>query len=200
MEVRILITLTVIMIVTIVTGCGPKQQDRSGFLSNYTRLEKESASSLRYLDRAALAEYSGFIVDPVKVKISLDQTHKKLTEEQLTDLVGYMNAKMIEAVKGAGKKVVYIPGTDIARIRIALTDIDRSHEVSMLPQATLLGAGIGGASVEAEIVDSVSGKQIGAIVESKQGSRIPFGSLGDWTAAKQAIDAWAKHLQARLKG
>jgi len=41
----------------------------------------------------------------------------------------------------------------------------------MLPQASLMGAGVGGAAMEAELVDSVTGKQIGAVIESRKGSR-----------------------------
>ena len=49
----------------------------------------------------------------------------------------------------------------------------------------------------AKIGVSVTGEQIGAVVESKKGSRIPFANLGDWDAAKQVINDWAKRLQKR---
>jgi hypothetical protein len=196
MKTRTLITLTIIMTATIVGGCGPKQRAHSGFLSDYTKLEKGSGSVLRYVDPAALGSYSAFIVDPVKARINTSES--KLTPEQVTDLANYMHTKIVEAVQGAGKKVVHRPGPGVARARVALTDIDKSHAVSILPQASLLGAGIGGASMEAEAVDSVTGKQVAAVVQSGQGSKIPFASLGDWTAAKQAIDGWAKEFQKRL--
>ena len=151
---------------------------------------------MRYMDEAALGRYSGFIVDPVKAHIN--KSDGKLTPEQITDLSSYMYAKVVEAVEGAGKKVVYQPANGVARLRVALTNIDKSHAVSILPQASLLGPGIGGASMEAEIVDSVSGKQIGAVVESNQGPNIPLANLGDWTAAKSVIDGWAKRLQKHL--
>jgi hypothetical protein len=196
MKTRTLITLTIIMTAVIAGGCGPKQRAHSGFLSDYTKLEKGSGSVLRYIDTAVLDRYSGFIVNPVKAHISTSDS--KLTPEQVTDLANYMHTKIVEAVQGAGKKVVHQPGQGVARVRIALTNIDKSHAVSILPQASLLGAGIGGASMEAEAVDSVTGKQIAAVIQSGQGSRIPFASLGDWTAAKQAIDGWAKEFQKRL--
>jgi len=52
--------------------------------------------------------------------------------------------------------------------------------------------------MEAEVIDAMTGKQIGAVVESKQGSRIPFSNLGDWTAAKNVIDSWTDRFQKRL--
>jgi hypothetical protein len=53
--------------------------------------------------------------------------------------------------------------------------------------------------MEAEVVDSVTGQQIGAVVESGKGSRIPFANLGDWTAAKSVMDGWADRFQKRLE-
>jgi hypothetical protein len=57
----------------------------------------------------------------------------------------------------------------------------------------------GGATMEAELVDSMTGKQIGAVMESGKGSRIPFSNLGDWTAAKGVMDGWAARFQKRLE-
>ncbi len=52
--------------------------------------------------------------------------------------------------------------------------------------------------MEAEVVDSMTGEQIGAVVESKKGSRMPFANLGEWDAAKQVMDDWAKRFKKRL--
>ena len=82
---------------------------------------------------------------------------------------------------------------------MALTDISGSTATSLLPQAKLMGAGIGGASMEAEVVDSMTGEQIGAVVESKKGSKMPFANLGEWDAARQVIDDWAKRFKKTLQ-
>ena len=200
MKTRTLITLTVIMAAAIVGGCGSKQQQvHSGFLSDYTKLQEESKSFFSYFNDAAFSTYSAFIIDPVKTEIySNEKTKGKLTQEQLSDLTNYMHVKIVEAFEGAGKKVVYQPANGVARVRVALTDIQKTHAINMLPQASLMGAGIGGASMEAEVVDSMTGQQIGAVVQSKLGSRIPFANLGDWTAAKSVMDAWGKRFQKRL--
>jgi hypothetical protein len=181
-------------------GCGGGTQVKTGFLSDYSKLQKESDSSLRYVNEKAVAGYSGFMVDPVKVVLqSAAKSEGKLTEQQKTDLTNYLHSKIVEAVQGAGKKVVYQPAAGVARVRVALTDIEKTSAVNMVPQASLLGAGIGGASMEAEVVDSVTGQQIGAVVESGKGSRIPFANLGDWTAAKSVMDDWADRFQKRLE-
>jgi hypothetical protein len=183
----------------VLLGCAPKQQT-VGFLSDYSKLQKESDSSMRYINEAAMPKYSTFIIDPVKVVlVSKAKAEGKLTDKQLTDLTNYMYSKIVDAVHGAGKKVDNQPAAGVARIRVALTDIEKTSAINIIPQASLLGAGIGGASMEAEVVDSVTGEQIGAVVESGKGGRIPFTNLGDWSAAKSVINGWTDRFQKRLE-
>jgi len=190
--------IVVLCAVTLAAGCGGGQI-QTGFLSDYSKLQKDG-SALRYLDQEALAKYNSYIIDRVEVHLYEGEKAKgDLTAEEIKDLTGYMHAKTVDAVRKAGKQVVYKPAAGIARLRIALTDLDESSAVSMLPQASLLGAGLGGAAAEAEIVDSMTGKQIGAVILKQQGSRIPFTNLGEWTAAKQVMDDWAKKLQEKLE-
>ena len=51
-------------------GCGSKDIVKTGFLTDYSRLRKESNTTLRNVNQRALANYSSFIVDPVKVTLS----------------------------------------------------------------------------------------------------------------------------------
>jgi len=181
-------------------GCGSEGAARTGFLSDYSRLQAESSTSLRYINTRALAQYSNFIVDPVRAHFHSGSKSKgKLTLQQISDLTSYMNANIIEAVIDSGNKVVYQPAPGVARIRVALTDIQKTNAANILPQASLLGVGLGGVSMEGEVIDSVTGEQIGAVVESQKGSRIPFSNLGEWTTAKKIMDDWGKRFRQRLE-
>ena len=209
MEMRVnktsLLMVLAVGLMLIQFGCGSKEIAKTGFLTDYSRLEKESSSSLRYINKRALDKYSNFMIDRVEVhfhkgsKAIEERTKGKLTQQQIDDLTNYMHSKILEAVRESGNRVAYQPAAGVARLRLALTDIDRSTAASLLPQAKLAGAGIGGASMEAEIVDSMTGEQIGAVIESRIGSRIPFSNLGEWDAAKQVMDDWTKKLQKRLE-
>ena len=180
-------------------GCGSEGAARTGFLSDYSRLQTESSTSLRYVNTRALAKYSSFIVDPVRVHFHSGSKSKgKLTQQQISDLTSYMHANIISAVLDSGNNVVYKPAPGVARVRVALTDIEKTNAINILPQASLLGAGLGGASMEAEVIDSMTGEQIGAVVESQKGSRIPFSNLGEWTTSKKIMDDWANRFRQRL--
>lgn len=199
MKVTRVLMVVAVGLMLIQCGCGSEGTARTGFLSDYSRLRAESSTSLRYINDRALAKYSSFIVDRVQVHFHSGSKSKgKLTQQQIGDLTSYMHANIVVAVKNSGNKVVYQPAPGVARIRVALTDIKKTSAANILPQASLVGVGLGGASMEAEIVDSMTGEQIGAVVESQKGSRIPFSNLGEWTTAKKIMDDWGKRLQQRL--
>jgi hypothetical protein len=199
MKTKMILAMMAVTALVFLNGCGGGEQVKTGFLDDYSQLQKESDTCLRYVNDKALAGYSSFIVDPVVVFFHEGAKSKgKLTLQQLADLTNYLHTKIIGAVQGAGKKVADQPAKEVARIRVALTDMGKTGAINILPAASLLGSGIGGASMEAEIVDSMTGKQIAAVVESKKGSRMPFENLGDWTAAQKVMDSWADRFQERL--
>ena len=192
-----IIVLAVIAIALTTAGCGGKHRKPTGFLSDYSKLVEESGSIMRYMNEAALNKYSGFIVDPIQTRI--DDPDRTLSDEDIADLTSYMYDKVVEAIEKSDDRIAYRPAADVARLRIAFTDIGKSHPISIVPWSSIAGLGIGGASVEAELVDSITGQQIAAVVQSKEGqSKVPFTTLGDWTAAKQTIDTWAKNLEKSL--
>ncbi|MHC4187833.1 MAG: DUF3313 domain-containing protein [Planctomycetota bacterium] len=186
-------------------GCGGKELAKTGFLSDYSRLSAESDHIMRYMNETALDKYQSFIVDKVslhmhsKSKVRKELNKGDVSNQEVKDLTNYMHSAVVKAVQGAGKKIVYNPGPGVVRIRVALTDIEKSSLVSAVPQASLVGAGIGGASMEAEMVDSQTGEQIGATIQSRDGSRLPFSNLGEWTTVKKVIDKWSEELQERLE-
>ena len=200
MKTKMMLAVSFVTALVLLNGCGGGELAKTGFLSDYSKLQKESDSVLRYVDEAAAPKYTGFIVEPIQTRfVSESKSKSQLTAQQLKDLTGYMHSKVVEAVKAAGLTTATQPAPGVGRIRIALTDIEKTGAINMIPQASLLGAGVGGASMEAEIVDSVTGEQIGAVVQSKQGSKMPLSNLGDWTAAKGVMDAWASRFQKTLE-
>jgi hypothetical protein len=52
--------------------------------------------------------------------------------------------------------------------------------------------------MEAELVDSQTGEQIGALIESKKGSRLSLAGMTRWGDAKAAMDEWAQRFEQRL--
>jgi hypothetical protein len=181
-------------------GCGSKLPARTGFLSDYSKLQAESDTSLRYVKSDALSKYSKFIVDPVRVYIEEGSQGIKgdVKEQDIRDLANYMHAEFIKALSDR-YEIAHKPGPGVARIRLALTDIGKSSPIlNAIPHTKLSGIGLGGAAVEFEMLDSISKEQIGAAIESRKGERLSLDGLSDYGDAKGVIKEWIKRLRTRL--
>lgn len=192
-----MITTTLVLLFTaVLAGCGGSKLTTTGYLSDYSKLSAQSDTSLIYVNESALKNYSKFIVDPVQIHFHSHAKGKEFESEELATLKQYMYHAVLKALSG---KVTFSPGPGVARLRIALTDIKKSTVVlNILPPAKLTGVGLGSASMEAELLDSVSGNQIAAIVESQKGKRLSLDGLSKFGDAKGVMDDWAQRLAKRV--
>jgi len=172
-------------------------------LSTYQNLEPQSSTFMRYLaDDATLKKYSMFIVDPVAVRFYDEEDAKDLKPEDIQHLQQFMYAELTKDLSEGGFKLTNKPGPGVARIRIALTNLKESTPaLNVLPQSKLTGLGLGQAAAEFEMVDSLTGKQIAAAIESQQGSRAPWAlsGLSSWGNAESIMKDWAERITKRLQ-
>jgi hypothetical protein len=109
-----------------------------------------------------------------------------------------MHTALVNAIEDK-YEIVYRPGPDVARARLAITDLKKTRIIqNILPIGKVAGTGLGGATLEAELVDSQTGEQIGAIVESQIGERLSLDGYSTWGDAKGIMDRWAKRFRTRL--
>ena len=79
------------------------------------------------------------------------------------------------------------------------TSVDDSEwYLNVLPQTRLLGAGMGGASMEAKGNDGETGEMVAAVMQTQGGGRIPLTGWGTWADAERVMNAWAAHFRERL--
>ena len=200
MKKDVLIWLTMVVMLLALWGCGPKRSSNVGYLSEYSTLTARSDVSFFYIaPNKAIGNYSKFIVDPVEIFFHVKSKAKdNVNQEDLTTLKNYMHSKIVEVLED-GYEIVYRPGPGVARIRVALTDLKKSKPVmNVIPQTKLIGSGLGGASLEAEIIDSETGAQLGAVVESQLGQRLSLQGVTRWGDAKNVMDRWANRLRLLL--
>ncbi len=192
-----LLTVLALVLMALQCGCSAELGGRKGFLSDYSRLQRHSDVSYRYLG-PTLASYSQFIVDPVAIHFDAGSKASKISAENVADMQNYMHAALLSALSDR-YLIVYQPGPGVARLRVALTDLKKSKVLMNIhPGSKLMGSGLGGASLEAELVDSQSGTQIAALVESQLGNRLSLEGLSKWGDAKAVMDDWAERLRQRI--
>jgi len=205
-----LITSTLIAVSIGISGCF-ESASNTGYLSDYSKLQEVSGlaaveGSTFYFADPNKVRYNGFILEPVIVQLQKDskaaaaQKAGKIKEQDINDIINYFSSAIIDAINESGYKIAYKAGAGIAKIRVAITDLRKTNILAVVPTARITtGIGTGGAAIESEMVDSVTGKQIMACVESKPGSRIPFTGLNDWGGAQHAIDQWISRFRKQLK-
>jgi len=183
-----------------VTGCATVQDPgQKGFLSDYSKLEEIEENHLVY-DSGNFGNYSKFIIEPVAMLYRQSEEQRIFDDEELEDLQAHFATKVRKAlVENDGYQVVEEPGAGTATLRIGITDVDDTIGVLNITIYTkITGAGLGGAAMEGEVVDSVTGEQIGAVIRWGSGSRVLRAGFTHTGDAKIVIDRWAKDLRQRI--
>jgi hypothetical protein len=195
------VALELIALLVFLCACATpvSEQDQSGFLSDYSKLEIIDDSMLQFVDEAA-GDYSSFIIEPIVITFRQAPGEQVFTDEELSELSAYYEEAVLDALsKNEGYPIVEDPAPGVARIRIGITDVEETIGILNISIYTkITGLGLGGASFEGEIVDSVSGKQLAAAVRWGTGSRILKAGITHTGDAKIAINRWAKDLRAQV--
>lgn len=193
------LSVALFLAVVLVSGCASQKRAPTGFLSDYSKLTTKSDTSMLYINpHNGLGNYSKFIVDPVVVYFHSSGEEAGTGRADLAKMRKHMRQAVVRAFSGR-YQIVKQPGAKVARWRIAVTDVKKSSAVlNIVPTSSLAGLGLGGASMEAELLDSLTGEQIGAVVESQKGDRLTLDGLSDWVDIKAVLDGWAQRLRKRL--
>ena len=187
-----------ICLTVILSGCA-KTAKETGFLSTYAKLEPVSSTRMRYIaPNDVTGKYSKFIIEPITVKFYDTKTAKKTELDDIKHLQEYFHTQILEQ-KPDRYQIVSVPGLGVAKLRIAITNLEKSTPaLNVLPQTKLTGVGLGQASVEAEMVDSQTGEQLAAAIDSETGSRFSFSGLSKWGDVEAVMKDWAKRLWLRV--
>ena len=179
------------------TACGGQSTGGNGFLSDYSKLEKNpryEGSRIYANPVAPIKNYSRFIVNPVQVRLSSIGTQRHSDPDKLQEISQYAHQQFVSALQSGGYEVVTSPGPGTLILRSALTEVAPS---GLKSKSYLMNISLGGASIEAEFVDALSGEVVVAVMESQRGKKISTGS-NDYKNAKNVIDRWAARLVQRL--
>jgi hypothetical protein len=172
---------------------------QAGFLSDYSNLEEIGANHLLY-DSGNMGNYSKFIIEPVAMLYRESEEKRIFSDEELEDLQAHFETAVIEALtEDDGFQVVEVAGPGTARIHIGITDVDDTiGALNITIYTKITGAGLGGAAMEGEVVDSITGEQIAAVSRWGSGSRILRAGFTHTGDAKILMDRWAKHLRESI--
>ncbi|MCW7553114.1 DUF3313 domain-containing protein [Endozoicomonas gorgoniicola] len=205
-------SLLLILSVIILAGCGsrPEIKNHSGFLSRYQKLELlPSGEKEQFLGFTAseskLAEYDRLIVNPVTIHVSDEILQKwQVNPERYKKLQSYFTNQLNYRM-GKHYELTVTPGERTLRMRVAITgaetDLKPLKPYQILPWALVIN-GVGELAgerdkmlniyQEGELVDSVTGKQVAALVGGVQAGPIDIADLRAMSAGemKPLVDNW----------
>ncbi len=190
--------LLVSLVPVLISGCAAPAA-KTGFLKDYSKLQPHPDIDGRHVylnPNMSIGDYSKFIVDPVVLSLSKTGKERELNQEDLYEQVAFFHQKIVENLE-QGYRVVSSPGKGVARIRVAITDVEKTNPLlNIHPGTKLTGAGLGSAGMEAEIVDSVTGKTIASAIDNQKGSRLSLVAGLQWFGHAQAVmENWAEDLK-----
>jgi hypothetical protein len=182
------------------TACATVQDPgQSGFLSDYSKLEEIDENHLLY-DSGKMGNYSKFIIEPIAMLYRQPEEKRIFSDEELGDLQAHFKTAVIEALtEDDGYQIVEVAGPGTARLHIGITDVDDTiGALNITIYTKITGAGLGGAAMEGELVDSMTGEQLAAVSQWGSGSRILRAGFTHTGDAKILMDRWAKHLRESI--
>ena len=201
LHVKLLLVHCVILFAFI--GCASRKVKltETGFLSSYSDLRKTGDSGRMRVYRnpkAGIAQqYSKIIIAPVQFQLDQTVNAGKLNDEDQEQLAGYFHEQLKERLN-KNYTITDSPGSDVLIIRSAITNIVPNIGVLNINMISLFsGSGLGGASLEAELVDSMTGERILAFVDARKGRKFKKG-FAKWGHTEEAMEFWADAIVVHL--
>lgn len=177
-------------------GCATKPP-RTGFISDYSQLTAVDDYKARYI-APELKGYDRYMVDPIEIRRIQDPP--RLNMEERAEVAKYFRNKVIESLNNEGFDVVDDIGVGTARVRLAITDVNKSTWwLNLHPASKLSGVGTGGAAMEGEVIDSITGDQLAAVVQSGRGNQFELDHFDGIDDIKDVIDRWAEEAMKQLR-
>ncbi len=186
--------------------------EESGFLRDYSMLtEREGAAAkLSYVDSEAdWSSYDAIWIESVTMWANSETSEVKPEDQQM--LIDFFY-KALHDELSKDFQIADGPGPGVLQFRAALTEAKGANVplkaiTTIVPQlrlATTLGGSaadvavtVGEATLEAEVLDSVTKKRLAAAVDQQAGKKAVT-QLKTWSDVKSACEHWSEALRERL--
>ena len=180
-----------LMFAGLVTGCAPQMKKETGFLEDYSKLEKINDDYSHWKDPNFTRDTCPrVIVDPIQFNLGAED-RTDFSAEEIREIREHAQTKFTEVI-ARHKEIVTQPGPGVCRIRVAFTDLEKSAALMNLhPLSRATGAGRGGAALEAMVLDTESNKVIAMMTRTATGEFFEGSGMGSLSDIKSAIDRWS---------
>lgn len=188
---------------------------KRNYISSYRGMSEDSSSALnkslvKKSDPATLKKYTKVMIEDVKVipAKNLPPKAKTATREEGERLAEHFEDTLKKEF-GAHYQITNYRGSNTLLVRAALTDLQPSNPgvfvFNYLPYTGVLTTGMtlatgktpgaGSTSMEAEVLDARTRRQLYAIVDQYKGSKFQPGGIEKWGQSEGAMRAWSRKIR-----
>jgi hypothetical protein len=192
---------------------------KRSYISTYRGLSAESESTLnrahvKKSDPATLGKYTKVIIEDVKVipARSVPEGAKRASRAESEKLAEQFEV-ILKKELSPHYQITNRRGRDTLTVRAALTELEPSNPgvfvFNYLPYASAVTTGLtlvtgktpgaGSSSVEAEVIDSITRRQLYAIVDRFNGSKLQPGGLEKWGQSEAAMRVWSRKIRMGIQ-
>ncbi len=210
-------TLVCLLVSLCLFACNTTRQTspvvRSGFLSDYPRLEKDKTVPHWANANFKTPNYGGVVVfPPVEIWLS-DEELREADKQELARLGEMFRNQAIRKLQQNGWVVTDEPAEGIASLRVALTEIESAgrlgnfiagipYMAAAATRAVEVSTGtalfVGKISVEVQFTDSVTGEILAEAQDRRVGAHKLQNIGSSWGDVEDAIDHWTSGLTNAL--
>ena len=195
--------LLVLALVVVVGGCGGLPVKPSGFLSHYDRLRPdEEIDGLWWWEASGVdwSKYHKVCIEPIDVRINLSKTPRRISPDEIRRLSLGLRKAIVNALKDR-YPIVERPGPGVLVLKAALVHLKPvSRKLNIVTSMILMWPiDTGEAAVEAQFLDGASGKLLGEVLMSSEGSTLEITKVWSrWEQVEEAFKQWAKLLRKAM--
>ena len=204
----------------LLVGCETNEPAvKRSYISSYRGMTEENVSGINKSlvsksDPAALKKYTKVVIEDVKViparNVPANQKRATMAEgERLAEQFETTLAKELSPYFDVTSR----RGQNTLVVRAALTELQPSNPAvfvfNYLPYAAAVTTGLtlatgktpgaGSTSMEAEVVDASSRRQLYAIVDRFQGSKFQPGGIEKWGQTEGAMRSWSRQIRMGIQ-
>lgn len=216
MRTRTLLNLSILicLLLLIAAGCAPKTK-YSGFMDSYPEFKsgKKGVDRVWVKEGVDFSKYDKIMMDYVEFRLSKDSKDSGIRPDEMRELSDLFHRAMVDAL---GNKYTFVskPGPDVLRVRPAITGVYTSKPglnaiTAVVPVGLTISivkkgvtgshTFVGGASMEMELVDSMTNKRVAAAIDKKTAEKYKiFKGMVEWGHAEDAFKFWAKRFRIWL--
>ncbi len=214
---RLAVASSCLLVALFFTSCKTAKSKRENFLTSYSYLqqEKKLKSRIVYADRIGeLTRYDKIHLEEVTVYPPEKNPRGKVTQADLQRIRDLFEKSLRTEIGKGQLALVNEPGPQTLALRAGVFDpqpgkpavfaLGYAPYVGLAATATKaatdLNMGAGSATIEMELLDSLTREQLFAIVDEDVGSKLQIiKGMSRWGHIEAALQAWSKELRERLR-